>query len=173
MNSDKYTDSTGTFDWVPTGTGVKLKDGGISLGTDDSPAGTPIAGTITTKIGILGNGAASGIGYGTGAGSTVTQITSISTAVTINAPTGTITTFAAGAAAGAEDGPFTVNCSPCAATDIPVVAIKSYGGTGTPQVFVSAVAAGSFAITITNLHASSALNAAIVISYALIKGVAA
>jgi hypothetical protein len=114
-----------------------------------------------------------GFGYGTGAGGAVTQITSIVTGVTLNAPCGTITTFAASAAAGAEDGPFTVTNSTIAATDVPVVAIKSYAGTGTPQVYVSAVAAGSFAITITNLHGATALNAAIVISFAVIKGVAA
>jgi hypothetical protein len=99
-----------------------------------------------------------GFGYGTGAGGAVTQITSIVTGVTLNAPCGTITTFAASAAAGAEDGPFTVTNSTIAATDVPVV---------------SAVAAGSFAITITNLHGATALNAAIVISFAVIKGVAA
>lgn len=102
---------------------------------------------------------------------TVTQITSTETGVTVNASSGTITTFALDGAAAAEDGPFTVTNNEVAANDTVVVSIKSYGGGGTPIPWVSAVGAGSFAITITNVHASAALDALIVLNFAVIKSV--
>lgn len=123
--------------------------------------------------GMVSASASGGIGYGTGAGGAVTQGTNITTGVTLNTVCGTITTVAAGAVAGAEDGPFTVTNSAVAATDVVLVSIKSYAGAGTPFAFVSATGAGSFAITITNLHGANALNAAIVLNFAVIKGVAA
>lgn len=46
MNRDRHTDSTGTFDWIPTGTGLKVRDGGISFGSASSEPATPIASTI-------------------------------------------------------------------------------------------------------------------------------
>lgn len=167
MQADRFGDSTGTFDLVPTGTGVKVKDGGLTVGAEGAAVPTPVKGQL------LSAATTGGVGYATGAGGVVTQGTSITTGVTLDRPCGTITTFAASAAAGAEDGPFTVTNATVAATDTVVVAIKSYAGTGTPQVYVSAVAAGSFAITITNLNGATALNAAIVINFAVIKGVAA
>jgi hypothetical protein len=46
--------------------------------------------------------------------------------------------------------------------------IDGYTGTGTPIVRAGAVAAGSFTITITNIHASAALNAPITIGFAVL-----
>lgn len=144
-----------------------IKTGGAEILTTDN------SGNISTTKGLTSTGATSGIGYATGAGGAVTQATSITTGVTLNTVCGTITTFAAGAIAGAEDGPFTVTNSAVAATDVISVSIKSYAGTGTPLVYVSATAAGSFDITITNLHAANALTAAIVINFFVNKSVAA
>ncbi|TXH17052.1 MAG: hypothetical protein E6R03_04520 [Hyphomicrobiaceae bacterium] len=112
-----------------------------------------------------------GIGYATGAGGAVTQITSSATAVTLNTVCGQITTVALTTAAGAEE-TFTVNNSQCAATDIVVVS-TTYNGAGTPVVSVQAQAAGSFKINITNLHAANALNALMVINFAIIRNVIA
>jgi len=43
-----YTDETGSFHWEPTGTGIKIRTGGINLtGTQAAAAGTPVAGTLT------------------------------------------------------------------------------------------------------------------------------
>lgn len=36
----------GTWDWVPTGTGVKIRNGGLSFGTAESEPATPVAGQI-------------------------------------------------------------------------------------------------------------------------------
>lgn len=115
--------------------------------------------------------AASAIGYAIGAGGTVTQLTSITTGVTLNKVCGKITTVPAATAAGAED-TFTVTNSLVGVDDV-VVPVPVYAGAGTPQVFCSKVAAGSFDITIANLHATLALNAAMVINFVVIKSVAA
>ncbi len=121
--------------------------------------------------GQLSSSPSVGVGYATGAGGAVTQATSASTGVTLSKPCGQITTVALTTAAGAEE-VFTVTNTTVAATDVVVVSC-TYAGAGTVLVATKAVAAGSFDITITNLHASSALNAACVINFAVIKSVAA
>lgn len=100
---------------------------------------------------------------------TVTQATSATTAVTSNGAAGTITTVAQNIAAGAEVS-FTVNCSACAAIDTPNVAIAS-GQTGSTTTIaaVTAVAAGSFVITLTNLDGAAAQTGTLVINYAILK----
>lgn len=100
---------------------------------------------------------------------TVTQATSISTGVTLNKLAGTITTVSQTIAAGAEAS-FTVTNSEVAATDVPVVALKSTASAGGPfMVAVTAVAAGSFTITITNTHATNAGDNTLVISFVVLK----
>jgi len=123
---------------------------------------------VSLPSGVLSSSATLGVGYGAGAGGTVTQITNSSTGVTLNTTTGQITTVALTTAAGAEE-VFTVTDSSVAATDIPVVT-TTYAGAGTILVGVKKVVAGAFDIVITNLHASAAFNAAAVINFAVIKG---
>lgn len=101
-------------------------------------------------------------------GATVTQTTSRSTGVTINAPAGQITMDATSLAAAAE-AQFTVTNSFCTASSVPVVAIKS-SATGTPVAVVTAVADGSFQITVTNLHATTADTTADVINFIIFQG---
>lgn len=120
--------------------------------------------------GVLANDTTTGIGYGTGAGSTVTQATNASTAVTINAVCGQITTVALTTAGAAEEA-FTVNNTTVDANDVVVVS-TTYAGAGKPIVFVTNQAAGSFVMNITNVSASS-LDAACVINFAVIKSVTA
>jgi len=98
----------------------------------------------------------------------VTQITSISTGVTCNAYTGVITTVSQTVAAGAE-AQFTVTCNKVAATDVVNVCIKTHTSGGTFIPAVTAVAAGSFQITLTNLHASAAGDNVLVLNYAVQK----
>ena len=103
---------------------------------------------------------------------TVSQATNISTAVTLDRASGTITTQAANAAAGDEH-TFTVNNSLVRATDVPLVAIATYAGAGTPYAVVDRVAAGSFRIGITNVHTADALNAAMTINFIILGAGAA
>jgi hypothetical protein len=112
----------------------------------------------------------SALGYASGQGGAVTQATNASTGVTLSKPCGQITTVALTTAAGAEE-VFTVTNTEVAATDIVIVS-TTYAGAGTPVVGVKKVAAGAFDVVITNLHASAALNAAVVVNFAVIKSVA-
>lgn len=130
------------------------------------------AGALECASSIKSRGATGGIGYATGAGGTVTQITSITTGVTLNTVCGEIVTVSAGTAAGAED-TFDVTNSAVAATDVVVAAVKSTASAGTPVVFAHTAAAGSFKITISNLHATDALNNTLTLSFVVIKAVAA
>lgn len=120
-------------------------------------------------VGETGVRTAKEIGYGTGAGSTVTQATSRATGVTINALSGQITMDDASLAAAAE-ATFTVTNSKVDAEDVILLSLSTTA-TGTPAVHVSDVSDGSFDITITNLHASTADTTADVINFAVIKAV--
>lgn len=108
------------------------------------------------------------VGYPTGVGGAVPQDTSSSTGVTLHKLTGQITTVALTTAAAAEEA-FTVTNDLVAATDV-VVLTTTYAGAGTPIVYCKKVAAGSFDIGITNVHASNALNAVMVLNFVVIKG---
>lgn len=99
---------------------------------------------------------------------TVTQATSATTAVTLNNVSGSITTVTQNIAAGAEV-QFTVNNNKVAATDSIVVNVASGSTGGTTIAAVTAVAAGSFQITLTNLHATTAETGALVLNFAVIK----
>ena len=108
-----------------------------------------------------------GLGYGTGAGGTVTQITSSSTAVTLNKVCGQITTVALTTAAAAEEA-FVVNNSTIVATDVIAVS-TTYAGAGKPIVSVTNVGSGVFTLNITNVHAANALDAVLVINFAVLR----
>lgn len=107
-------------------------------------------------------------GYGTGSGQAVTQITSLSTAVTVNHPTGTITTFTS-ALAGGQQVSFTVNCSVCAATDTVVLSWATTGSWGVTPILYSQVGTGGFIINYYNTGGltSSGTGA---INFTIIKG---
>jgi hypothetical protein len=79
---------------------------------------------------------------------TVTQIGSTTTAVTLNASSGVITTFAQTLATGGKS-IFTVNNSVVTASSVILVSAQ-YGAAAAPLVYVSNTSAGSFEITITN-----------------------
>ena len=120
---------------------------------------------------LLNTHATAGLGYGTGAGGTVTQATSKSTGVTLDKSCGTITMNNAALAA-ATSVSFTLTCAAIAATDLVIVNIKSGATANSYQVTVSAVAAGSCSIHVRNISGGS-LSEAVVLSYAVIKAVAA
>lgn len=115
---------------------------------------------------------AAGIGYVTGQGGAVTQTTNRSTGVTVDALSGAITTDATSLAAGAE-ATFTVTNSMVAIGDVVVVSARSGQTAGTSVPNVVAVAAGSFNIQLTNLHAATADTGAMIINFAVIKAVSA
>ena len=130
---------------------------------------------VLLPTGLLCRGKSTGFGYrsGVGVGSTVTQLTSRSTGVTINALSGTITTHNASLAAeGSVD--FVVTNSRVSARDVVVISIKGgSNGVGT-LVNVVTVADGSFTIRTHNgnLAAGGAETGAIEINFVVVKGTA-
>ena len=111
-----------------------------------------------------------GIGYPSGSGGAVTQATNKTTGVTLNTPTGVITMDDASLAAAAE-ATFTVTNSSVAATDTIVASIASGDTAGQHIIAVTAVASGSFKLTLTNVTASTQTSAAVVVNFAVIKAV--
>ena len=120
--------------------------------------------------GLAAPSATAGIGYGTGAGGTVTQLTSKTTGVTLNTICGAITMNGAALGAAAE-ATFTVTDSAVAAADLIIVNHSSAGTIGA-YLAGGRAAAGSFQITVSNVSAGS-LSEAIVLSFAVIKAVTA
>jgi len=118
------------------------------------------------KDSILSSGGA--IGYSAGAGGAVTQAGSKSATVTINKPSGRITTATEALASGAVVS-FTVNNSQIAASD--VVTLSLAGGNavpGTYRYWVDQVASGSFRVAIEN-RSGGALSEALVFNFAGVK----
>ena len=99
-----------------------------------SSTGFLVSGTLTST---------GSLGYATGAGGAVTQITSRTTGVTLNKTAGAITLVSAAGSATAAT--FTVTNSTVAATDVIILNQKS--GTDLYDLMVTAVAAGSFNLT--------------------------
>jgi hypothetical protein len=97
----------------------------------------------------------------------VTQATSITTGVTCNAYTGVITTVSQTVAGGAEAS-FTVTNNKVAATDVVGVCVKTHTSAGLFLATVTAVAAGSFQVTLSNLSASAGDNV-LVLNFAVNK----
>lgn len=128
----------------------------------------------TTYLGsVTSSSPSAGVGYATGAGSAVSQATDRTTGVTINAICGKITTQATSLATAGEVS-FTVTNSACAVDDTVIANIRSGPTTlGSTQVSVTTVAAGSFQLTLNNLHASVADTGAAIINFAILKAVAA
>lgn len=99
---------------------------------------------------------------------TVTQLTSITTGVTLNATKGLITTFTPSTAAlGATT--FTVTNNTTSATANVEAYVVDYGGTiltnGVPSVIVKNRTATAFDIVIVNTHATNALATSLVIGF--------
>jgi len=125
--------------------------------------------TVTGNLSVTGNAlaVAGAIGYGSGAGGTVTQGTSRTTGVTLNKPTGAITMFTAAGSTTAAT--FTVTNSYVAATD--TISVNQKSGTNLYNFIVTAVASGSFNITFYTTGGTS--SDAPVINFNVIKGVTA
>lgn len=146
---------------------VRSVSGGVSL---EAASGKEVGITVAgVKVAAF---SAAGLGYSSGQGGAQTQATDRTTTVVLSKLSGAITTAATSLAAGAE-ATFTVTNTLVAATDVVVVCLKTPSATGLSLPFVSTVADGSFQITLTNLHGSTADTSASVINFVVIKAVAA
>jgi hypothetical protein len=139
---------------------------GVQVGAPTG--GYPGLGAIAVENSIKSTGPTAGIGYATGAGGTVTQITSKATGVTLNKITGQITMDAANLAADTTVS-FVLTNSAIAAGDTLILNHIS-GGTAGSYTLNARSAAGSATIDVRNVTAG-ALAEAIVIAFAVIKAV--
>ena len=146
---------------------TEISVGGTGLVSTFSTTGQAVIGAISATTSILSSGATNGVGYSTGAGGTITQITSRTTGVTINKINGAITLVSAAGSAAWQS--FTVTNSAMAATDRVVVDQKS--GTDLNQIHVTNRAAGSFQITFATTGGTTTEQP--VFGFSIIKGVEA
>jgi len=131
-----------------------------------------VTGAVTLAGGVTSTSPTAGLGYATGAGGAVTQASTITTGVTVQGVSGTITTVASTLAAQATV-EFIVTNGSVAVGDVVAVS-TTYAGAGSPMVSVAQVGAGSFSIVLFNATtATTALNAVVVINFAVIKAVSA
>lgn len=168
--------ATGAVTFLTTATSANL----AALVSDETGTGslvfantptlvTPVIGAATgTSLGVTGSvlsTGTAGIGYATGAGGAVTQLTSRTTGVTLNKISGAITLFAAAGAASAAT--FTVTNSTVAATDVVIVSQKS--GTNLYNTIVTSVSAGAFNVTFFTTGGTTSDSP--VFNFVVIKGV--
>lgn len=125
-----------------------------------------VAKYVLQKVALSSN---QGIGYITGDGGEVTQLTNKSTTVTLNKPTGKITT--SNAALGANTAAiFEFSNSILGANDTVVLSIKSgFATNATYRCWAEEVVDGACKIVIEN-RSTGSLSEAIVINYSIIKG---
>lgn len=115
------------------------------------------SGNLTLSSGTLG--------YGAGAGGTVTQATSKATGVTLNKPSGQITMNNAALAAGASV-EFTLNNTFIGGDDCVALSARGFAGY---RVEVRNLSAGVVTVRVTNVSGGS-LSDALLINFAVIKG---
>jgi hypothetical protein len=126
-----------------------------------------VGGNILSDGGVLSSSLTAGVGYSTGAGGTITQLTSKATPVTLNRLCGTITTAADALAAGAVVS-FTFNNSSWHSDHM---VLDTVGGTdGAYTVGFSSISDGVVRIWIKNTSTGS-LSQAIPIIFTIIKSV--
>lgn len=176
MQSGKLISTNGTdYNWVTAdkslvGLSNVTNESKATMFTNASFTGTTSLGLATaTSLTASQNIHTTGgsMGYLSGAGGSVVQSSSKSTAVTLNNICGRITMNGAALAAGAEVA-FTLNNNTINSTDVIIVNVQSIGTAGAYLVGIGAVANGSCSITVSNASAGS-LSQAIVLNYVVIK----
>lgn len=158
IESDKFSTKNGTD-------GVSIEDNNIYTEGTSTDVDLDIYAKGTGEVKLT-----SKFGYSTGVGGTVTQLTNKSTGVTLNKLSGQITMNAA--TLNRNTGvSFVLTNSFIAATDVVIVNIASGATLDIYTATVAAVAAGSCRIQLHNHSTGTDLSEAVVINFAVIKGV--
>lgn len=189
----RWDTATGKFIWVPADASgdtfmVKNNAEDLSPGFLDtqyplcaeafkvkSNAGDASPGFLDAKIaaGVSITSPTGGVGYGTGAGGSVTQATSKSTAVTLNKPCGQIYVINSALAAGAQVS-FTLNNSLIAPGDrVLVNIIDAVGAAKNYSVDAYPYESGGYCIIRLINETTGSLSQAMYIGFCIIKGVVA
>jgi len=140
--------------------------GGITAPTCE----VDVTGDVLASQSIKSSSPSAGIGYSTGAGGVVTQLTSKATAVTLSKVCGDITMHAASLAA-ATTVSFTLTNTAIAATDLVTIAHQS-GGTMAAYTIAATANAGSATVYVRN-NTAAALAEALVLRMSIFKQVTA
>ena len=147
-------------------------DGALTSIVSVTASGAVQGGSITDGTATLSSGSLTGATditaatYSTSGKGSVTQVTSASTGVTVNAASGKITTVSLTmASAGSET--FTVTNSSVAATNIVLANVTSYTGTGHVAASVHNITAGAFDLVIINTSGST-LDSTVEVSFIVI-----
>lgn len=151
---------------------------GTGLVAASIPTGTQnfnVVGTLNTGANVTAGGSvtsnspSAGVGYATGAGGAVTQLTNKATGVTLNKVSGAITMNNSSLLSAAAVS-FNVTNSTVAVTDVPQVAVATGQGGGPYEAWISAVGTGSFQVTVRN-NSGGTLSDALVINFVVLKSV--
>jgi len=136
-----------------------------------SCTGSPTLTTLlaTGNIRITGTGI---LGYSAGSGGAVTQLTNKTTGVTLDKSNGKITMEATTAIGAGASAVFTLTNSFIGVTSTIIANIATGGTANAYTVDVLTVAVGSVGLRVTNISAGS-LSEAVVVSFAIIRAVAA
>lgn len=155
----------------PTQNGILWRDNGTGWDAVNLHAPADKASTATQAFsgGITSDHPTKGIGYAAGAGAGVTQLTSKSTAVTLNTVTGRITMHPASLAAGASVG-FVVNSTAIGPHDGVIVTILgAYTGKYRAEIAAADYGFTAIVIRVTNVDVSAHAEA-IELQLHIIKG---
>jgi len=154
-----------------TGTSIDGSAGSAATATTATnlSGGTVNATTVAASSSILSSSPSAGIGYTTGAGGAVTQITNIVTAVTLNKVSGKITTVSFSLASLASNS-FVLNNSVIAAGDVVVLTTIASGSMAQLVVTPTSLYAGHVTISLFNPTAISLGAGTLTINFAIIKG---
>lgn len=154
-----------------TTTALGLKANVASPALTGTPAIAAATGTSLAVTGAL-TSSGGGVGYKTGAGGTVTQLTSRTTGVTLNKLSGTITLFTATLAAD-TDVSFVLSNTFIAAGDVLVIDVTSGAAIKGGYVVNAACVGTAATITVHNVTPTITASEAPVLTFVLIKGVTA
>ena len=168
MTTGIRSDASGTFGALTFG-----GDDAVTFDATGIQAGSYKPGSIVANDfadGALIENSVNGIGYGIGAGGTVTQATSKSTPVTLNKPCGQITMHNAALAAGTTTA-FSLYSTHITSSDVVFVGVSNQGVSTHTAYWteVSEVGNGSCVIFLTNRGAAP-LSEAVKLNFAIIKG---
>lgn len=172
---DQLSSYSGTSITVSTGHSVEI--GGISLNqnglsTTASNQNIVLNPNGTGNVTILGNLEVSGtLGYQTGVGGSVAQLTDKTTTVTLDKPCGSIT-MASGSIGAGDEVSFTMLNSYITDRDVVAVSIRSNASAGTYVAQCDQVDNGQCRISLSNIS-SSPINQQVVLNFVIIKSVAA
>jgi len=160
----RYTGNQGGLDIRTLSNYIVLSDGDGNPRAYWNGADATFNGALTAVGNVLVNNSSAKIGYATGAGGTVTQLTSRTTGVTINTPVGQINTFTAAGSTTATS--FIVTNSSVGSSDI--IVLNQSGATNLYILAVTQIIAGSFRITF--YTTGGTVSDTLTINFAVIKG---